>query len=60
MSKMEMLKRLECLISFQTLCLAGGEWDAYDKVKNSINKLENKIVDTKARTVRIRSKKSSK
>lgn len=55
-----MLKRLECLVSFQTICLADGEWDAYDKVKNSINKLENKIVDTKSRTIRIRSKKSSK
>lgn len=54
-----MLKRLECLISFQTLCLSDGEWDAYDKVGNSIFKLEKKIVDSKE-PAKVKSRKSSK
>ncbi len=42
-----MVKKLKCLVAFQYMCLADGNWEDYDKVENSINRLEKEIVSSK-------------
>jgi hypothetical protein len=46
MSKLELIKELECLIAFQSDCLAKGNWEDFDKAENSIARLENKILSS--------------
>ncbi|MFA5926189.1 MAG: hypothetical protein WC831_04625 [Parcubacteria group bacterium] len=44
MSKFELLKQLEYLIAFQSNCLAGGDWESFDKTEGEIKRLEEKII----------------
>ncbi len=44
MSKFELLKKLEYLIAFQSNCLQSGNWDEFDKIEDSIKKLEVNIL----------------
>lgn len=44
MSKFEMIKQLENMVAFQANCLVEGDWENYDKVQNSITKLEKDIL----------------
>jgi hypothetical protein len=44
MSKFELLKKLEYLIAFQANCLAGGDWDSFDRTEGEIKNLEEKII----------------
>ena len=44
MSKFEMIKKLEYLVAFQSDCLKQGSWDEFDKVEDSIKKLEKTIL----------------
>jgi len=44
MSKFEMLKKLEYLVAFQTNCLEKGDWDDFDRLQDSIKKLEANIL----------------
>jgi len=45
MQKLELVKKLEYLIAFQTDCLSKGDWDSFDKAENEIKKLEEAIID---------------
>jgi hypothetical protein len=42
--KFELLKKLECLVAFQSSCLQEGNWEDFDRVQNEIKRLEDKIV----------------
>lgn len=44
MSKFEMLKNLEHLIAFQSLCLTDGNWEDFDRTENEVKRLENEIL----------------
>lgn len=44
MSKFEMIKKLEYLVAFQTSCLDKGNWEDFDRLQNSIVKLEENIL----------------
>lgn len=44
MSKFEMIKKLEYLVAFQSNCLEQGDWENFDRLENSIKKLESKIL----------------
>lgn len=44
MSKFEMLKKLEHLVVFQNMCLAGGNWDEFDYTENEVKRLEGQIL----------------
>jgi hypothetical protein len=47
MSKLELVKKLECLIAFQSICLNEGNWKDYDLAENKVKELEKKIVEFK-------------
>lgn len=50
MSKFEMLKKLEHLVAFQSLCLADGHWDEFDLTEREVKRLESEILQaTEAR-----------
>ena len=44
MSKFEMLKKLEHLVAFQSLCLADGHWDEFDRTESEVKRLESQIL----------------
>lgn len=44
MSKLEMIKKLEYLVAFQSNCLEQGDWDNFDRLENSIKTLEKNIL----------------
>jgi hypothetical protein len=44
MKKLELIKKLEFLIAFQTDCLASGDWDSFDRAQDTIKKLEEAIL----------------
>jgi hypothetical protein len=44
MSKLEMIKKLEYLIAFQSSCLEKGDWDNFDRIEDSIKNLEKNIL----------------
>ncbi|EKD58393.1 MAG: hypothetical protein ACD_56C00141G0023 [uncultured bacterium] len=39
-----MIKQLEYLVAFQANCLEKGDWDNFDRIQNSIQKLEKGIM----------------
>ncbi|MDQ1284503.1 MAG: hypothetical protein QG620_851 [Patescibacteria group bacterium] len=41
---MEIIKRLEDLVSFQKDCLSAGYWEEYDKAENERKRLEEELV----------------
>lgn len=43
MRKIELIKKLEYLIAFQSNCLLGGDWESFDRTENEIKKLEEKL-----------------
>lgn len=47
MSKLELLRKLEHLITFQKDCLDRGDWDTFDKVENEIKRIEESILKFK-------------
>lgn len=47
MTQMEIVKKLEHLVAFQTECLSRGDWESFDKVENEIKKLEKMIITKK-------------
>lgn len=47
MSKFEMIKQLEYLVAFQANCLEKGQWDEFDRLQGSIQKLEKNILHFK-------------
>ena len=44
MSEFEMIKKLEYLVAFQSSCLQKGDWDDFDRLEESIKKLEKNIL----------------
>ena len=44
MTKFEMVKQLEYLIAFQSDCLQKGDWEVFDRLEDSIKKLERMIL----------------
>lgn len=42
--KLELIKKLEALATFQKTCLDSGNWGDYDHAENQIKKLEDEIV----------------
>lgn len=44
MSKFEMLKKLEHLVAFQSLCLSDGHWDEFDLTEKEVKRLESEIL----------------
>lgn len=50
MQKLELIKKLEFLIAFQTDYLASGDWDSFDKAQDSIKKLEEAILGSEEKT----------
>jgi hypothetical protein len=44
MEKLEMIKKLEYLIAFQSDCLARGDWESFDRTENEIKKIEEDII----------------
>lgn len=44
-SKIELIKKLENMVSFQKDCLDSGDWNDFDKIENEIEELESKIVN---------------
>ena len=47
MSKLEVLKKLEYLIAFQSQCLARGDWEDFDKTEGQVKELEEWILEGK-------------
>lgn len=47
MSKLELIKKLECFIAFQAICLDEGNWEDFDKAENKVKELERKILNLK-------------
>ena len=47
MTKFELIKKLEYLIAFQSNCLQKGAWDDFDRLEDSIKKLELTILNSK-------------
>jgi hypothetical protein len=41
--KLELVKKLESLVTFQKTCLDSGNWGDYDHAENQIKKLEDEI-----------------
>ncbi|HEX8974582.1 MAG TPA: hypothetical protein VF817_03800 [Patescibacteria group bacterium] len=44
MSKLEMIKKLEYLVAFQSNCLEKGDWENFDHLENAIKSLESQIL----------------
>jgi len=44
MSKIEMIKKLEHMIVFQSVCLAEGNWEEYDHAENAVKRLEKELL----------------
>jgi len=44
MSKLELLKKLEYMVAFQSNCLNEGRWDDFDKTEGEIRRLEKSIL----------------
>jgi hypothetical protein len=47
MSILELIKKLEYIISFQNSCLREGNWDDFDKAEDKVRQIEQEIVKTK-------------
>jgi len=42
--KMELIKKLENLVAFQTHCLDRGDWEEYDMTIEQVKKIENQLI----------------
>lgn len=46
MVKLEMIKELETMVALQADCLQKGDWDTFDKVEDTVKKLERLILES--------------
>ncbi|MFZ2187248.1 MAG: hypothetical protein WAV46_01290 [Candidatus Moraniibacteriota bacterium] len=46
MTRFEMIKKLEYLIAFQSDCLCNGDWEVFDRLEDSIKRLELRLLQS--------------